>query len=61
MKEIKKVLRALETADMHVHELEVDSKIPHHIYDTHYIMKGNDIVHVGNLTTIESFALRLNT
>ena len=61
MKNIKEVLENLEKADMHVHEIEGDRPLPVHVtaIDTHYIMKGAEIVHVGNLTTIESFALRI--
>lgn len=29
------------------------------VSSTHFIMKGADIIHMGNLVTIESFALRL--
>jgi hypothetical protein len=62
MENIKEVLEKLSDNDMHVHDIEDDATLPIHtgIYDTHYIMKGDKIVHVGNLRTIESFALSLN-
>ena len=69
MKYLKKVLEKLEENDMHVHETDhsdgineykgMGTPIAHLVNSTHFIMKGADIVHVGNLTTIESFALRL--
>ena len=61
MEHIKEVLKNLSDNDMHVHELVMGESIPAvvTVIDTHYIMQGADIVHVGNLTTIESFALRL--
>ena len=63
MKNLRQVLENLEQADMHVHEWVRDAPIPHHktVLDTHYIMQGDAIVHVGNLTTIESFAMRLTS
>ena len=61
MNNLGEVLRKLEQADMHVHEKARAHPLPVHTLptDTHFIMNGADIVHVGNVTTIERFALRL--
>jgi hypothetical protein len=69
MENIKEVLKKLEENDMHVHETDhsdgingykgMGVPIAHAINSTHFIMKGAEIVYVGNLTTVESFALRL--
>lgn len=69
MENIKEVLKKLEESDMHVHEIDhsrgfkgyegMNIPFARLANSTHFIMKGADIVHVGNLTTVESFALRL--
>ena len=69
MKNLKEVLKKLEENDMHVHETDhsdgfngykgMGVPICFAVNSTHFIMKGADVVHVGNLTTVESFALRL--
>ena len=60
MSDIKEVLRKLEAHDMHVHIIDNETPLPVSItpIDTHFIMKGADIVHVGNITTIERFAIQ---
>ncbi len=67
MKHLKEVLRKLDSADMHVHAIDhaagyVGFKQPvaHLVSSSHFIMHGGDVVHVGNLETIESFVLRLD-
>ena len=56
---LKQALSNLDKLDMHVKQIRSDLEgvflTP---YDTHYIMQGADIVHVGNQTTVVSFALR---
>jgi len=62
MKDIKKVLENLDKANMHVHvnphrDLSGHSgMLP---MDTHYVMQGDKIVHIGNKETIANFAMRL--
>ncbi len=58
MQNLKAILEAFEKHDIYVHELDdvITSSSP---YDTHYLMQGAEIIHKGNLKTIEAFALRL--
>ncbi len=58
---MKKVLDKLTEHDMHVHDINPEERLSVHtyLYDTHYVMKGARIVHVGTIGTIEAFALRL--
>lgn len=62
MKNIKEVLQKLEQNNMHVHEIDREIALPVYatVIDTHFIMHGAEIVHVGNLVTIESYVLQLN-
>ena len=58
---LKEILEALEIENMRVHEI-MDRTIllvPVTLFDTHYVMRGADIVHVGNLITIQRFAFKL--
>jgi hypothetical protein len=60
--DLKKVLDTLDRHDMHVHDLHRGDPIGKFILpnDTHYIMQGAEVVHVGNLKTVNHFALRLS-
>ncbi len=61
MENLKQVLDKLTKHKMFVHAIEDHDYLPTHVsmYDTHFIMKDSEIVHVGNIKTIEAFALRL--
>lgn len=61
MKNIKQVLANLSRADMHVHVIDRETPLSVRatLFDTHFVMHGARIVHVGNLKSIESFSLRL--
>ncbi len=66
MNNLKEVLQKLDDADLHVHHINhsdgyhgFKQPIAHLVNSTHFIMHGSDVIHVGNLTTIESFALAL--
>lgn len=61
-----KVLQKLEDVNMHVHIIDhqkgysgMNLPLAHLVMSTHFIMQGENIVHLGNLKTIESFALQL--
>ncbi len=58
MNDIKLILYLLEKHNIHVNELDdiITSVNP---FNTHYLMKGDEIIHKGNLKTIESFVLNL--
>lgn len=60
MNNVKLILSILEKNDIHVNELDniITSSNP---YDTHYLMKGSEIIHRGNLKTIETFVLNLES
>lgn len=61
MNKDSQVLKALTDNNMHVHLIEENEKLPFHVtnLDTHYIMKGSNIVFHGNLQMVESFVLAL--
>lgn len=67
MKNIKRILAKLEAADMHVHLINhskdgykgMNVPISLLVNSTHYVMKENKIVHIGNVSTINDFVLRL--
>lgn len=66
MNNLTKILDKLSANNMHVHVLDhtagykgFNIPIAHLANSTHFIMQGSEIVHVGNIKTIESFALRL--
>ena len=66
MTNLKEVLEKLEENDMHVHEIDcinnphlADTPLAWLSRSTHYILKGDKTVHVGNGTTIERFVLAL--
>lgn len=63
---MKNVLDKLTENGMHVHEIDhsegyEDFNLPLAwiVSSTHFVMKGADIVHVGNVESIERFALNL--
>ena len=67
MENIREVLEKLEAKDMHVHTIDHAAKgaydhlnVPASValWSTHYVMRGAEVVHVGTLDTVESFALR---
>jgi hypothetical protein len=60
--DLKRVLQNLDEHDMHVHHLLRGDQIGKFLLpgDTHYIMQGAKVVHVGNLKTVNHFALRLS-
>ena len=67
MKNEKEVLQKLEIANMHVHVIDHSEGgykgMPYPIallrLSTHYVLKGNKIVHMGTPDSIERFALNL--
>jgi len=56
----KEILDRLSDNDLHVHVIDRDETYPfmYNPYNTHFIMQGEAIVCVGNLSIVESFALR---
>jgi len=61
MSDIKTALANLEKANMHVKQM-TSRDLPDCFItpiDTHYIMKDEKIVHIGNKETVISFALKL--
>jgi len=59
MTQDQKVINNLEKMDMHVKSLGNDNIGKHLVpTDTHYVMQGAAIVHVGNLKTVAHFALQ---
>lgn len=66
MDDMKFAIERLIELNMHVKliseaESDIDFKYPLTPYDTHYIMRGPEIVHVGNVKTVYSFALSKHT
>ena len=61
MADIKTALANLEKANMHVKLIDYGDLSDTFLtpIDTHYIMKEDKIVHIGNKETIISFALKL--
>lgn len=67
MERMKKVLKKLSEADMHVHEIDhgpggykgFPQPIAHLVPSTHFVMKGAEIVHVGNKLSVVNFVLAL--
>lgn len=62
MVDIKKVLANLEKANMHVKRIG-SGDLPHEYLspiDTHYVMKDDKVVHIGNKETVICFALKLD-
>lgn len=59
-----KVLGALARHKIVVHSIHPDDKRVFEKYilptDTHYLVQGDKVIHTGNITTIESFALQLD-
>lgn len=61
MADIKNALAKLEKANMHIKQIETRDLAHEYLtpIDTHYIMQGDKIVHIGNKNTVIAFALRL--
>ena len=66
MKHLKEVLQKLKEHDLHVHEIEHENgyagftqPLAHLVSSTHYVMHNEHVVHVGNVVTIERYALAL--
>ena len=53
------LLNVLTKHDMHVHEITEAENLPVHLtaIDTHYIMRGADIVFTGSLVSLERWVL----
>ena len=65
-KQILEILNKLDKHNMQVHEIDhsagysnFNQPIAHLAISTHYIMQGEEIVHVGIFETIRAFAYRL--
>jgi len=60
---LQQALFNLSAHDMNVKCLDRETKLPVHTLpgDTHYIMKDDEIVHVGTADSSVRFALRLPT
>lgn len=66
MEKLSEVLKKLQENDMCVYEITIegnprlkDVPIVWLSHSTHYILKGDELMHVGNKATIERFALSL--
>lgn len=59
--DIEKLLDNLSAHDMHVHVIDDARDLPFHVsvIDTHYIMKGSEIVFHGNLQGVKNYVMGL--
>jgi len=58
---LKEVLDGLESLNLFVHVIDPKERYPFFYspgFQTHFLMKEGEIVHVGNITTITAIALR---
>ena len=62
MKDLKRTLQLLDDLDLHVHVISDNEELPIPIQtivmSTHYVMREDSIVHVGNPGSIEVYVNR---